>query len=92
MISRIVIQAFIWRCCLTKMENIPHPQGYGWKLNNGNELRIDWNEENAAPDAVLELISCSYKNTCSHSTVDEGFDLEKISNKLKFGQITQNNV
>ena len=30
---------------------------------------------------------------CRHiSTVDEGFDLEKISNKLKFGQITQNNV
>ena len=64
-ILRANYQAFIWRCSLTKMENIPHPQGYGWKLNNDNELQIDWNEENAAPDAVLELISCSCKNTCS---------------------------
>ena len=45
------------------MAHIPSPDGFGWKLLEG-ELHVNWTEENAAPDVVLEFMSCSCKKDC----------------------------
>ena len=56
-------QAYIWRSCLSSMENIPLPEGFGWKVNQG-ELLIDWTDDKAAPDVVLGLMPCTCKKVC----------------------------
>ena len=45
------------------MDSIPPPDGIGWKLQSG-ELYIDWTDESAAPDVVLEFMSCPCKKGC----------------------------
>ena len=62
-IQRANYQAHIWRSCMTTMAHVPPPDGFGWKLS-ANELLINWSTENAAPDVVLEFLSCSCKKLC----------------------------
>ena len=38
----------------------------GWKIVNG-QLKIDWNDLPLAPDAVLELLSCSCNKECANN-------------------------
>ena len=45
------------------MENIPLPEGFGWKVNQG-ELLIDWTDDKAEPDVVLGLMSFTCKKVC----------------------------
>ena len=50
-------QAYIWRESLTRMRDMPGPDCYGWKTNK-RELSIDWSNGKAAPDCVIEMMSC----------------------------------
>ena len=59
------------------MDSTPPPRGFGWTLNSG-ELYIDWSDENAAPDEVLEFLCCSCKNACLEEN-----DCGCASNSLK---------
>lgn len=56
-------QAAVWHRSLECRPQIPEPDGYGWKCDNG-ELNIDWMSGEPAPKAVLELLSCQCKKTC----------------------------
>ena len=45
------------------MVMLPSPDGYGWKIVEG-ELVIDWTDEKPAPDSVIEMMSCKCKKPC----------------------------
>ena len=62
-ILRSNYQSFVWRNSLKDMNDLPSPVGYGWKLKKG-DLVIDWTDGKAAPDTVLEFLSCSCKTSC----------------------------
>ena len=50
---------------LQRFPEVPSPNGYGWKLQNG-ELSIVWMLRKPAPDEILELINCNCrKSKCS---------------------------
>lgn len=63
-IRRANYQAAIWRRCLESQLVMPIPHGNGWKLVNG-ELEIVWRNIPAAPDSLLECVSCGCKTGCS---------------------------
>ena len=50
-------QVHIWQSCMMTMTHIPSSDGFGWTVQDA-ELMINWSEENAAPDVVLELMLC----------------------------------
>ena len=54
-------QTAVWKRALDVKPEIPSPIGKGWIQDKGNAtaLAIDWMEGLPAPDAVLELMSCS---------------------------------
>ena len=56
-------QTYIWRKSLAGMKDLPGPYGYGWMINKW-ELLIDWSYGKAAPDSVIEMMSCKYKKGC----------------------------
>ena len=43
---------------LQRNPNVPEPNCHGWIRTKVGSLKIDWMYAHAAPDAVLELISC----------------------------------
>ena len=52
-------QAAIWRQSLKRLPGISEPSaGHGWELNTEGDLTIQWMTGEAAPNAVLSLISC----------------------------------
>ena len=61
-------QAAIWRHSLESLPDIPEPSaGHGWELNTEGDLTIQWMIGEAAPNAVLSLISCKCTRSCHHS-------------------------
>ena len=61
-------QAAIWRHSLESLSDIPEPSaGHGWELNTEWDLTIQWMTGEAAPNAVLSLISCKCTQRCHHS-------------------------
>jgi len=61
-------QAAIWRRCLQATVDVPTPNGNGWimtKTEEGDDIEPDWIQGLPAPLAVLELLSCNCKSTCS---------------------------
>ena len=60
-IRRANYQAAIWKRSLETHPESPSPAENGWKIVN-EQLKIDWNGLPPAPDAVLELLSCSSIN------------------------------
>ena len=66
-IKRANYQAFVWKRALDVNPNIPSPVGNGWCLTE-NCLEVKWMENRPAPDAVLELVTCSCrKSNCNES-------------------------
>ena len=56
---------------MEKDPQVPSPVGRGWKLekNDGREeLVIDWMDGKPAPDAVLDLLSCTCRKSCDSAT------------------------
>ena len=49
-------QAAIWKRSVESHHEIPNPADNGWKIVN-EQLKIDWNDQPPAPDAVLQLLS-----------------------------------
>ena len=49
---------------LQRNPNVPEPNCHGWIRTEVGSLKIDWKYGHAAPDAVLELISCQCKREC----------------------------
>ena len=64
-IARANYKAFIWRRCLEQAPFIPSPENRGWIVYDG-AFCIDWMDRRPAPDAVLEMMSCSCKRKCSN--------------------------
>ena len=61
-------QAAIWRHSLERLPDIPEPSaGHGWELNTEGNLTIQWMTGEAAPNAVLSLISCKCTRRCHYS-------------------------
>ena len=65
-ICRANYQAAIWKRYLESHPEIPSPAENGWKIVN-EQLKINWNDLPPAPDAVLELLSCSCSKECANS-------------------------
>ena len=63
-ISRANYQTYIWKHSLVAQQNIADPIGLGWKIDDG-QLVIDWGYERAAPDEILEFMSCQCKKKCT---------------------------
>lgn len=61
---RANFQAATWRLCLTLNPQIPSFLDHGWCLDKDDVLTIDWFDKAAAPDAVLELMSCKCPRVC----------------------------
>ena len=70
--ERANYQAGIWKRCLESCPDIPSPAGHGWcieKVNGKSELTIDWlHEAPPAPEAVLQLLSCTCSRSCKLPT------------------------
>jgi hypothetical protein len=47
---------------LENQQNVPSPDGYGWKVSDGN-ISVTWMLKKPAPDEILNLISCSCKKS-----------------------------
>lgn len=68
--KRVSYVTAVIKRALEREPSIPNPDGYGWKLKNG-QLIIDWMLLPIAPPDVVNMISCSCKKSkCStHSCV-----------------------
>lgn len=64
-VHRSNYQAAVWRRALTARPEIPSPLGNGWKLNNNEELAIDWMEQEPAPKELMQLVSCRCRTGCN---------------------------
>ena len=62
--SRGNYQTAIWRKALERDCQIPSPHGHGWTVKAG-ELHFHWMDQEPAPKALMELVSCKCKTGCS---------------------------
>jgi len=80
-IDRASFQAAIWRRALIQHPATPSPVGHGWEIettdDGHDQLAIDWMSGSPAPNAVLEMLSCSCSKTCKAP------DCPCVSNMLK---------
>ena len=61
-ITQASYQAAVHRRSLECYPDIPPPINHGWKM--AEELyEVDWMSLPPAPEAILELVRCSYKKT-----------------------------
>ena len=58
-INRANYQAAIWRHSLAARPPVPSRQGNGWTVDG--DILVDWTDSPAAPQAVLECVSCMCK-------------------------------
>lgn len=68
-IKRANYQAAIWQRCLEPRPTVPSPHGHGWNVcraegNLPESISVHWMDLPAAPQAVLQCISCKCR-TCS---------------------------
>ena len=56
--KRANYQAFIWKRALEMNPELPGPDGYGWKIENG-QLKYVWMENEIAPESILEMVECN---------------------------------
>ena len=63
--TRANYQAYIWKHALDSDIDIPSPNGHGWLMDIDGNLSIDWMDQDPAPQAVLENISCGCTKDCS---------------------------
>ena len=66
--QRANYQAAIWKRCLRQNPETPSPVGRGWKMETEQgveHLSIDWMNGQPAPQAVLDLLTCTFKTRCS---------------------------
>ena len=66
-IYRAHFQALIWQNDIVPNPDIPSPENYGWKIEDGIYVPVSCDLP-AAPDAVVQLVKCSCrKSMCSSS-------------------------
>ena len=56
-IQRSNYQGLVWKNALEIEQDIPDPDGYGWKLVDGC-LNVHWMDNEPAPNEILELVVC----------------------------------
>lgn len=66
--QRANYQAGVWRHSLESCPEIPSPVGKGWCRDEEEHLVIDWSNVPAAPDAVLQFLSCKCNRACKMPT------------------------
>ncbi len=52
----------VWKSVLEPINNILHPNKYGW-INVNNQLEIKWMSQKPASDSLLEFMACGYKKS-----------------------------
>lgn len=62
--KRANYQTAVWRRSLVNLPEIPQPEDHGWMLDEDGMLNIKWMTGSPAPEAVLELLSCSCSKSC----------------------------
>ncbi|XP_057314196.1 uncharacterized protein LOC130655456 [Hydractinia symbiolongicarpus] len=75
--KRVSYITAIVRNSLVANPNLPSPNGHGWNVN-GEKLEIIWLLRRPAPDALLEMVSCSCRksSSCAKETcVCSSYDL-----------------
>jgi len=66
-IKRSNYPAYVWRNALIARQNLPSPDGHGWKLEN-DMLHPILMTKSAAPESILELTSCGcLKSSCTRN-------------------------
>lgn len=66
-IQRANYQAASWRRCLEQDPSVRSPVGNGWKLeehDGDSTLVIDWMRGKPAPQALLDLLACTFPCKC----------------------------
>ena len=63
-IKRANFQCFIWRHATQATLNLPSFCSHGWKLDEEENVIIDWMTIPAAPDSVLEFVNCKFNKGC----------------------------
>ena len=56
-VKRANYQAFIWNRALAPLQEIPSPEGKGWKLDNGDLVPVLMTKS-PAPSGITELTRC----------------------------------
>ena len=56
-IERANFQAFVWNKSLVSLQNVPSPEGNGWKLDNNKLIPVLMTRP-PAPSGINELITC----------------------------------
>ena len=60
--SRACYQAAVWHRSLEQKPHVPNPTNYVLNLDHNSRLSIKWMTGSAAPDAVLQFLSCKCKS------------------------------
>ena len=62
-IFRSHFMALVLKRCNVSVQNLPHPAGFGWELENGSLVPI-MTDDLPAPTGLIELVMCSCKTQC----------------------------
>ncbi len=62
-VQRANYQSLVWKTALDSEQDLPELKDSGWYFKEG-KLELDWMENDPAPVAVMELISCGCKQDC----------------------------
>lgn len=74
-LKRANYQVHIWKKALTSVQNLPSPEGYGWKIEDGQLLPILMTKQ-PAPKEITELVTCACKkSSCSRNCSCKANDL-----------------
>ncbi|XP_028417356.1 uncharacterized protein LOC114541753 [Dendronephthya gigantea] len=65
-INRANYQCFIWRKSTQAILNLPSFFNHGWKLDAEGNVYVNWMILPAAPDSILEFVSCKCKKGCEN--------------------------
>ncbi|KAK3746853.1 hypothetical protein QZH41_000042 [Actinostola sp. cb2023] len=56
--NRASYQAYVWRCSLDAMQDLPSPEGHGWETDEDGTLKPVLMTKDPAPSSLLELTTC----------------------------------
>ncbi|KAK3754209.1 hypothetical protein QZH41_003313 [Actinostola sp. cb2023] len=83
-IMRANYQTYVWRKSLDAMQDLPPPEGHGWKIEDST-LKPMFMTKEPAPKSLLELTTLYEEFRCQQGTVLSVCTLEDISSLSRLG-------